>query len=523
MKQKLLFILTLCSSFLINAQLDLAKQQSEFDSLYIKIYSEISKKDVDKAIYLIDSLNNVSTIKENKSKSIFLKSMLLLQKGETEKALQTAIEGEKFSSEKKLHQQQARFCGLLSSQYRLLGLFDYGEVYLKKGIKAGKKIKNDQDRYKFMGSIHLESASYELDKNNFTTTLEEIKLAAREFHKINKKETKQFYLTNVSNLKGAAYIGLEKYEKAIKEYRLAIKHSSGLQASNVALESQVLLGLGKSFLMMDILDSAYSYLTKTEEIAENSQFTHLKIEVYPLLTKYYKTVDDFDKYSFYNEKFLESYNQHMESQDKSVGGIIEKVSKAKTASSDKNWILITIIGLTILVIAIFIKYKNIKNKDVKRFNLLMDNFEAHKNEITENDDDEVLINSENITEEDQKILKLLEKHAQKDTFSEDCRSLPLIAKKLGTTDAHLNNLTHTHKGASFEAYMNKAMIICIINKIEKNPEFRKYKISALADEAGFSNKKKFNSVFKSVTGYKPSKFISLYQNNKPRREILVSH
>lgn len=444
--------------------------------------------------------------------------MLLLQKGDSEKALHTAKRGENFSSQNKLYLQQARFCGLLSSQYRLLRLFDFGEVYLKKGIEASKLIKDDQERYKFLGSILLEAASYKMDTEQYTEAIKEIKRATIEFKKVELEEYKKFYLTNVSNLKGSAYIGLEEYQKAIDQYKLAIGYSSNFKNTNIPLKAQIVSGLGRSFLMLDCLDSAFVYLELTREIAEMAQFAHLQIEVYPALAKYYQRLGDYENYTLYNEKFLAVYNQQSEEEDGSIDTLVEEISKTQESSKFDVWLIIALICLIILFIFIGIWYRNIKIKELDRFNSALNNIEEQKKlNLGDSNLNISKTDCENLSEKDKKTLLLLEEHSQKESFTKDCNSLSTIAEKFGVSKDYLNNLVKTHRGTDFESYINKSMIFCFLDKIETNPEFRKYRLVVLAEEAGFQSKNQFIQTFEFITGFIPSKYLNLWRANEKRK------
>ncbi|NHQ79773.1 AraC family transcriptional regulator, partial [Elizabethkingia miricola] len=51
----------------------------------------------------------------------------------------------------------------------------------------------------------------------------------------------------------------------------------------------------------------------------------------------------------------------------------------------------------------------------------------------------------------------------------------------------------------------------ILEKLNNDPRYRKYKISILAEEAGFSSHSMFTTNFKSITGISPSEFVKYIQ------------
>lgn len=510
------FLLT----FALSAFSEPSEKPINFDDVYAEILTKTSLTNLDKAIFMADSLIKATEDINLIPKAIFLKSMLLLQKGDTDQALDVAKEGEKFAFENKLSLHQARFCGLLSSQYRLLRLFEFGEVYLEKGIKASKLIEDEQERYKFLGSILLESASYDIDKENFEEALKKVKQASIEFRKVNIKEYQKFYLTNVSNLNGSAYYGLDEYKKAIDQYKLAIDYSSNFETTNIPLKAQIVSGLGRSYLMLDSLDSAIVYLNLTKEISESAQFAHLQIEIYPALAKYYLKRGDYENYALYNEKFLKVYNQQNENEDGSIDGLVQDISKIEKRSKAEIWLLSSMIALIILLIIVWFWYKAYKAKELKRFQAALTTIEAKKKSDVDAITKAVAnkIDSQNLSEKDKKILMFLDEHSKKDSYTKNCSSLSLVSEHLGVSKEYLDEFTKTHKNIDFVTFINKSMVFGLIYKIDTNPEFKKYRLEALAEEAGFESKSQFISAFESITGFKPSKYLILTRaNNKTKK------
>nr|WP_246625384.1 helix-turn-helix domain-containing protein [Edaphocola aurantiacus] len=86
-------------------------------------------------------------------------------------------------------------------------------------------------------------------------------------------------------------------------------------------------------------------------------------------------------------------------------------------------------------------------------------------------------------------------------------SLSYLATHINTNTKYLSRVINQHKQKDFNGYINELRVNYIIVQLNSDPVWRKYKISTLADEAGFSSHSKFATVFKSITGLSPSLFI----------------
>ncbi|HTG56697.1 MAG TPA: helix-turn-helix domain-containing protein, partial [Niabella sp.] len=92
-------------------------------------------------------------------------------------------------------------------------------------------------------------------------------------------------------------------------------------------------------------------------------------------------------------------------------------------------------------------------------------------------------------------------------------SLPVLAAQLNTNTKYLSYIIKLQKQADFNGYVNKLRINYVVTKLQKDPTWRQYKVSALADVSGFSSPSQFAAIFKSTTGLSPSAFLRQLSNN----------
>lgn len=115
--------------------------------------------------------------------------------------------------------------------------------------------------------------------------------------------------------------------------------------------------------------------------------------------------------------------------------------------------------------------------------------------------------------EDQ-IVKALKRFESGTKFTMKEMSLGMLAAELNTNTKYLSEVINRYKEKNFNAYINELRIAYIIRKIRTDPKYLKYKVSYLADESGFSSHSTFTTVFKSIVGVSPIKFIEFVKAEK---------
>lgn len=185
-------------------------------------------------------------------------------------------------------------------------------------------------------------------------------------------------------------------------------------------------------------------------------------------------------------------------------------------------ILVIFMAIMFFSTILFWFYLNKENRNLKKnyYNLL-EEIEATKNYsyLVENEtenlktvDADVAITKSSrvpvITDDTIKhILAKLAKFEKSQRYIKQDMSLSNLASYLGTNTKYLSEILKHHKGKKFSDYINGLRISYISDMLSKNPTYREYKISYLAESCGFSSREVFAVVFKKETGISPSDFI----------------
>lgn len=109
----------------------------------------------------------------------------------------------------------------------------------------------------------------------------------------------------------------------------------------------------------------------------------------------------------------------------------------------------------------------------------------------------------------------LREFEQNNEYLENDISMSVLAGKLKTNTIYVSHILNNRYNKDFNTYINELRIRYIVRKLKENKNYRRYKISYLAEESGFSSHSKFSAVFKFVTGFSPSAFLSYLDKEIP--------
>lgn len=128
---------------------------------------------------------------------------------------------------------------------------------------------------------------------------------------------------------------------------------------------------------------------------------------------------------------------------------------------------------------------------------------------------EVLEKSSIVPEEtEHMLLHKLNKFESGKKYTNPDMSIALLASQFDTNTKYLSEVINRQKGKNFNAYINELRINYIIEKLKTDSVYFNYKVSYLAEESGFSSHSSFATVFKSVTGISPTKFMNFLQQRQ---------
>ncbi|WDF46857.1 helix-turn-helix domain-containing protein [Chryseobacterium sp. KACC 21268] len=410
---------------------------------------------------------------------------------------------------------KAKIYGSIANQYSFLNFPDKIKPYLDLSKQQVDKLPNGYEKNFLTARLYIEYGNLEADKENFLVAKKDYQKALKFLGNIgnpNKKNIFQFRRAFYNM--GVSYAYLKQNDSA--EYflnkALAIRDTENKEFKYFIYNTLAKVYIDKNENQKAI--DSLEIVLKEDAFKDN----RLKADMYKKLIAAYKTLNDKEKYIEYSEKLLELEPDVKDNNLKAINTAVTIEQKSLMDKiSDKeghNQLLIIGCGFLMLIGGISIFYINQKRKKEK---LLYQNF------ISNLEKEEKAFKLEEITqpeiEEKEKIpfsvpssaetmiLEKLEKFEASAKFTNQKLTVASLAVMFKTNPTYLSETIKKHKEKNFNNYLNKLRINYICKQILERPEFLNYKISYLAEEAGFSSHSSFTTVFKNVTGISPSSFL----------------
>lgn len=489
------------------------------NSKYAKVFAETAQvllsSDPKKALSNTDYLYKISQNNAEKIKAFMLRATLLRQYGLRNEAITCLKRADSIAIVDKNYTQQARINGFLSTLHRENEIYSLGKIYLQKALAVSKKIEDKNEMYRFQGNLSQEIAYYEMYTSNYAKAIAHLKSGNILFKKAGSSIDINFQTAVNDELIAKNYLSLYQVDSALFYFEKAYDELEDSQSANSPLKGFILNGLANVYAQMGDNQKAQLHYNKAEQIADESNFFTLKQEVYTSLLEFYKKTDN-KKYVLYNEKNSKLTKDDEQSRKIIADDLIKTLHKNQIKSkSQYEKSKFIIVGCSILVILILIAFFTYKRRqDYKKFK----NF-ISKNE-TVYDKAETAPKKETTKEymseaTESTILNSIKEFEKSHFYLNKDISLNTVAADLGINHRYLSYVINKNTSKDFAGYINELRINYIVDRLKNDPNYLKYKISYLADQAGFSSHSRFTITFKKITGVSPLDFIRYLQNEQP--------
>lgn len=522
-RERCLFSFLILILIAFNSQI-CAQNPEEYNKIYTKTYLEVSQKDFPKALKTADSLFNISETPRYQAKSLMLSASLLQQVGEITKAVEFASKAETIIKNTEDYIWKSKISGFLASQYRQLKLVKESKKYINETMESIAKIDEPRIVNQTMGFVMQEKAYYEIEMKDYRKSIFYVSEANRYFDL--SEQTNPFLTANNDQLFGLNYYHLKDYDKALNFYNKALEKLA-LMPDNY-LKALVLNGIAQIYIARKDAEKAKQYIDESESLAKESKYLSLKKEIYNTSQQYYALINDVKKLQESKIK-QDSVVEKIEKKSSafisdSYSGLRNRNEVIQKEIENKSLLLQILLFVLFCGIVYFLFHKRRQKQNFEKIKKILDevgqskvlNSEISVTEIGSFDDEEysgetVIENAEShsmmTSATKEKILLKLEKFEQSKLFTKSSVSLPYLASYCNTNTKYLSNVVNTYKKKDFKNYINELRVGYIIEKLTTDPQYHKYKISTLAEEAGFSSQSKFAAAFRKVTDVSPSQFL----------------
>ncbi|MCV2485183.1 tetratricopeptide repeat protein [Flavobacterium sp. SH_e] len=493
----------------------LGYSQKTFDAIYTETYQVLLSSNPKKALNNADYLYTIATNNLERINTRMLRAHILYQYGVHNEAIATLKQADSLATVDKNYAAQAKIYGFLASIYRENEIYNLGRIYLNKAVNVSKKIKDKGEMYRFQGNLSQELACYELHGSHYEKAILHLEKGIQLFEKADKTSDKNYQIAINDELIAQNYLEMDKADSALFHYEKAENELKKSLSYDSPLRGFIYNGLGNVYTSTKNYKKALSYYAKAEEIAEKSDYSALKQEVYNSLMEFYKKTDS-KKYIVYNEKNLELSQAENANKKAIADELIKSLQQSHLQSQSqykKNKLII--IGICIFAVLITIAIYIFKRKqDYKKIRAFINNSKPVKSS-------EVQIELKKDTSKEymseateNSILESIKEFEKSNLFLNKTLSINSVAAELNVNHRYLSYVINKHKSKDFAGYINELRINYIVDRLKNDPSYLKYKISYLADQAGFASHSRFTITFKKVTGVSPLTFITYLQNNK---------
>jgi AraC-like DNA-binding protein len=356
--------------------------------------------------------------------------------------------------------------------------------------------------------------------------LDSAKMYASLIAKYNAKEIDSCYMAYSYALDGEIAYQEKQFNEASTKYR---------KAYSICPSNYALLIINKAYSLGKIELGAKNYheairilqqgLDEYQVIEAEEGFMQ---DYYEKLAAAYKSTDNFEKASYYYEKYLTTQEEYRKLGDEAKQIFIANeretfkkefdivIAEKEKKQTYLNYVLLggSIVILTLLFF--LLKFYRNKKADEAKFEVLIAKIKAAKtpSEIIDTKDavlEEKTANdvSPEVTAQ---ILEGLKKLEEKEYFlKQDCNSYN-VAKKINTNTSYLSKVVNSHYGKNFNTYINDLRINYTILRLKNDVFFRSFSIQAIAEEVGYKSADSFTKYFKKDTGLNPSFYIKNIKN-----------
>ncbi|PKV48545.1 helix-turn-helix protein [Aquimarina sp. MAR_2010_214] len=500
---------------------------------YIKAYIKNGKINKD-TFSIIDGYTNLSDLYANEEKGInYADSIILLTKNNPNSIYPAngyMLKGERyFFGQKKIK--------LALDNYLIAN--KYSERYRSKEINFGSNhiigILKDKIGY-FEEAIQIHQKNIRLVEKEFDESIQSLFMTSS-------IQAIAFTYKNLGKLDSALYYNDLGMEKALKMNHKSLinhlllnegvihYHNFKLKSSTKAIKESLeyfekindkpnmaegYFYLAKIYDRQQEKVQSLQYLKQVDSIfIETQDLPPDTREAYEILISHYNRINKPDTQLVYLKRLISldsilSSNKSYVSKNLKNKYDIPKLIKQKEIligklKNDKvNLKYISIIISIILIFIIFGLYRR-QNSLKKRFNAIIikedENLEVQKilSEKTER-----LDVPKNISNEISQRLQLFEKNQE---FTDNKLTLSSLAILFKTNSTYLSKTINYYHDKSFTNYINDLRIEYALKKLKNDHSFRKYTISAIAQESGFKSAETFSKLFKKKNGIYPSYFI----------------
>ncbi len=414
----------------------------------------------------------------------------------------------------------------LAQQYQSLRLYKQSIRISQNLVDKSSKIKSQHYPENLMAYIYQLNASNLMVQKKWTEAEENLKQSNALL-----QNTDADFIISIENkiYETFLYIFQNQTDKAYNTCNeIQIKLSKTPQY--IFLRSFNLDNLGRINFLKKDYEKSVENLNQALELIQNKSYDALRNRIYDDLSKNYLALKNEELYQKYYSNYKEGTEKLDKNKKEAIRNLIrlnDQYEAKRIENSRHNFIsnilvisiscLIGILAIILISISEKRKTKSIQ-KQIDFYTKQQDfikKIEKKESVKPEKIDSEITKKTPLLSKEKEAhILSKLEEFEKSEKFLNRDMSLAVLAGQLDTNTKYLSDVINRYKEKNYNNYINELRINYIAYLLKADSAYLNYKVSYLAEKAGFSSHSAFTTVFKSVTGISPNTYIQQLTQNK---------
>jgi AraC-like DNA-binding protein len=363
----------------------------------------------------------------------------------------------------------------------------------------------------YLNSLHSLSVCYN-KIGDYSKCSETNALGIKECERLNIPEMELFF----KHSEGINQFFLNNYHTSIQLLQEVIPQLNSMtEFANISIAN---FYIGKNYWKLQLPAKAVPYFKKVEKVFIEKGYIRPDLrEVFELMLKYYKKENNLKSQLYYIDQLLKADSVLTDANTYLMGKIhkqydtteilIEKEKIQQQLVKEKYYDVILISVVVVLFSAVIYGTYNhfeTKKRNKIKFDLLLEKNEKSTFQKQSPDKFEITdISQETV----QQIIKHLEKFERDKKFLHKEATLATLTVRFNTNSKYLSKVIYHRSGKRFADYINDLKIDYLVELLRNSSAHRKYSISSLAQEAGFTSTPRFTNAFHSKTGISFSYFL----------------
>lgn len=491
---------------------------SLFSKVYIRVATELTHTDPEMALHVADSLFQHSPEQKQKLSALMLTANVYYRTGNLKEAFNYAQRADRIAKDLKDYDWQIRIHGFYSTIYRDVRFINEGLMHLEQVELLLPKIK-ESGKKNVIKLLNIQSKAYfHLLNRDFDAVINELNQGIPLYADLKLSSVGPYHIANSEEFRGRVYLYKNEFQQSAEAYRNAIE---SLQKFGIAdtypVFGYIYAGIGKLRIEEENYQEAKEYFNKAEKIVQINKSTDLELFYKKYLSAYYAALEDWENYAVTADSIKYLENKTEREVDALLMNLFGEIRKESDSYSSKAayYEAIIYIALAILLVLLILAYKRKKRHrlEVEEILAKIDSLKVANPILstpkTNGIEGKDTKSGMNISEETlERIKQGLVDFEKEEIYLDPSIGATSIASYCQTNVRYISEVINTYKNESVSAYINRLRVTYILAKLRDEKIYRNYKISHLADEAGFSNHSKFSAEFKRIVGIAPSIFIS---------------